>query len=140
MSFVLGRHSKTQLVGLYPDLGFLFTEGIKITKQDFILFDGVRTDAQQRALYDRGVTKTLKSYHLRGLAGDAVPWVNGRPSWEEKYFPPLIKALKEVIKAHGLDIENGFDLWKWDMAHWQMLPVYRGRWDIRKISHELGCS
>lgn len=130
------NHSKGQLIGLHPDLGFMFTEGIKITKQDFILFDGVRTVEEQKKLVARGVSKTLDSYHLYGLAGDAVAWHNGRPRWSEGLYAELNKAFKVVIKAHGLPIQNGFDLWGWDMAHWQM-SGFKGSWDVRKYRHDV---
>lgn len=138
MSFRLSNHSLGQLVGLYPDIGFLFTEGIKVTKQDFILFDGVRTTEQQRALVARGVSKTLDSYHLYGLAGDAVAWHNGRPSWKEELYVELRKTFSTVIKAHGLPIQNGYDLWGWDMPHYQMSNFKRA-YDVRKYSHDLEC-
>ena len=137
-NYRFSNHSKGQLIGLYPDLGFMFSEGLKITKQDFILFDGVRTTAQQVALVARGVSKTLDSYHLYGLAGDAVPWHNGRPRWDEELFVELISALKQVIKTHGLPIQNGFDLWGWDMAHWQM-SGFKSSYDVRKYKHDLIC-
>ena len=134
----LSNHSKGQLVGLHPDIGFMFTEGIKHTKQDFILFDGVRSEAQQRALVARGVSKTLDSYHIYGLAGDGVAWHNGRPSWKEELYVELRRVFAEVIKAHGLPIQNGYELWGWDMPHYQM-SGFKKTYDVRDYRHDLEC-
>ena len=105
--YTLGKHSLSQLIGVYPELGFMVTEGIKITKQDFIVFEGLRTLEKQKRLKAKGVSKTLNSYHIPGLALDCVAWENGRASWQENLYPEIAKAFKQVIKTHGLHIQWG---------------------------------
>ena len=134
----LGNRSKGSLIGLHPEIGFMFTEAIKITKQDFTLFEGVRSMKRQKYLYATGASKTLDSYHLYGLAGDAVPYHNGKLDWSEELFPPITVAMKDVIKTHGLAVQWGYDLWKWDMAHWQM-SGFKNSYDVRKYKHKLVC-
>lgn len=126
------KRSKGNLVGLHPEIGFMFTEAIKITEMDFMLFEGVRTMKRQRYLYATGASKTLDSYHLYGLAGDAVPTPNGKLTWKEEYFPPMVKAIKQVIKTHGLEVQWGYDLWKWDKAHFQM-SGFKHSYDVRDL-------
>lgn len=132
MAYRFSIKSKSNLVGLHPEIGFMFTEAIKITTMDFMLFEGVRTMQRQRYLYATGASKTLDSYHLYGLAGDAVPTPNGKPSWEEDLFPPMVEAIKQVIKTHGLAVQWGYDLWKWDLAHFQM-SGFKHSYDVRKF-------
>ncbi len=129
----LSKRSWRELQGVHPVLAFAVEEAIKITKQDFMVFDGVRTTKEQEKLVARGVSKTNNSYHLYGLAVDLVAYVNGKPTWEEKYYKEIAIAMKQVIKTHKLKgIDWGYDLWGWDLAHWQMTGL-RKKYDIRKM-------
>ena len=130
--YSLSSKSLKELVGVHPDLAFCVTEAIKITTQDFMVLDGVRTAQEQQKLVDRGVSKTNNSYHLYGLAVDLVAYVKGKPSWEPKYYDAIAVAMKRIIEKHNLPIEWGFDKWSWDLPHWQMTG-YRDKYDIRKL-------
>ncbi len=130
--FKFSKHSWKELVGVHPELGFMCTEAIKITKQDFMVFDGIRTDAEQRSLFEKGASRTLDSYHLYGLAVDIVPYRYG-PVWDVGALKELAIAVKHVIHTHGLHIDNGYDLWGWDRPHWQ-LTGYKDVYDYRKLS------
>ena len=130
--YKLGKRSLKNLVGIHPELAFAVTEAIKITKQDFSVVEGVRSMQRQKQLVAQGSSKTYKSYHLNGLAVDLVPYVDGKLSWEDKYFPAIHEAMTSVIKKYGLNIDNGFDLWGWDKPHWQMTGKKK-EYDIRKI-------
>jgi peptidoglycan L-alanyl-D-glutamate endopeptidase CwlK len=121
-----------ELVGVHPILAFAVTEAIKISKQDFMVLDGIRSQDEQRKLVDRGVSKTMDSYHLYGLAVDLVAYVDGKPSWEEKYYPAIAEAMKAVITEYDLPIDWGYDLWKWDLPHWQMTG-WKDKYDFRKL-------
>jgi len=132
MGYKLSKRSLRELVGVHPMLAFAVTEAIKITEQDFMVFDGVRSKKEQAKLVARGVSKTNNSYHLYGLAVDLVAYVDGKPTWEEKYYAEIAKAMKTVIDKHDLDIDWGYDMWKWDLPHFQMTG-YRTKYDIRKI-------
>ena len=137
MGYKLGKKSMGQLVGLYPDLSFAVTEAIKITAQDFMAFDGVRSTAQQRKLVAKGASKTMDSYHLYGLAVDLVPYINGQPRWEEKPCKVINKAMNSVIKAHGLAIDWGYGMWGWDMPHYQLTGMKKV-YDVRNLKHDIG--
>ena len=133
MSFKLGKRSMRELVGVHPVLAFAVTEAIKITRQDFMVFDGVRTAREQEKLVARGVSKTNNSYHLYGLAVDLVAYVDGKPSWDKLYYNDIAEAMKHVIEKHDLSIEWGYDKWGWDLPHFQMTG-YRKVYDIRKLT------
>ena len=140
--YKLGKRSKRRLIGVHPILAFAVHEAIKLTKQDFMVFSGVRTKRQQKRLVATGVSKTTNSFHLYGLAVDLVAYV-GEPSWKVKYYGEIDKAMKTVIKTHNLPIEWGYDKWGWDMAHWQLTkdPVtgkdMRKTYDVRKFAPKL---
>lgn len=138
MSYRLSKKSLGNLIGVHPEIAFIPVEAIKITKMDFMVFEGVRTMKRQKYLYSTGASKTLDSYHLYGLAIDLVPTPEGKKSWDESLFPPVVEAVKEVIKAHGLAVQWGYDLWKWDLAHWQM-SGFKYSYDVRNLKHKLEC-
>ncbi|MDD3452580.1 M15 family metallopeptidase [Sulfurimonas sp.] len=133
MSFFLGKQSLRELVGVHPYLAFAVMEAIKISKQDFMVLDGLRTQKEQEKLVARGVSKTNNSYHLYGLAVDLVAYVDGKPSWEEKYYTAIAEAMQSVIKRHNLPIEWGYDKWGWDLPHWQITHDPVSGADMRKL-------
>ena len=130
--YKLSNRSMKELIGVHPVISFAVTEAIKITEQDFMVLDGLRTTSEQQKLVDRGVSKTMNSYHLYGLAVDLVAYVDGKPSWETKYYDAIAVAMKRIIEKHNLTIEWGYDMWSWDLPHWQMTG-FRELYDVRKL-------
>ena len=129
------------MIGMHPILSFAVEMAIKETKQDFGILNtgGVRTDAQQKSLYAQGRTKegkkvtwTLDSYHQYGLAVDLVAYKDGKYTWKDKYYKEITRAMKAVIKKHGLPIDHGFDLWGKDKPHWQ-LTGFKPYYDVRLL-------
>lgn len=138
--YYLGTRSKRQMVGMNPILAFAVTMAIKRTEQDFGIFDkgGVRAEKDHADMYAQGRTKpgpkvtwTLNSNHCSGNAVDLVAVVNGKPTWEEKYYKEIEIAMKSVIKDYDLPIRWGFDLWGKDLPHWQM--ANNNNYDVRKL-------
>ncbi len=85
--FKLGAKSLANLKGVHPILVAVVKRAIEITEQDFSVHDGLRTVAEQRALFARKATKTMNSKHLPqsdgfGHAVDLVPFINGQLRWE----------------------------------------------------------
>lgn len=136
--YKLSNRSMKELIGVHPILAFAVTEAIKITKQDFMVLDGLRTEAEQGKLVARGMSKTMNSYHLYGLAVDLVAYVDGKPSWDSRYYMAIAEAMKKVISEHNLPIEWGYDKWKWDLPHYQITKLdgkdARQVYDARKFT------
>lgn len=133
MAYKLGKRSMKRLIGVHPEVAFAVHEAIKICDVDFGVTEGVRTMSRQRKLVKQGRSKTLKSYHLNGLAVDLVPYIDGNYRWDRiDAFHKISAAMNTVIKKYGLDIQNGFAMWGWDMPHWQMTG-YRAKYDVRKL-------
>jgi len=80
-------------------------------KIEILIYDGIRTEAEQRANIARGVSKTMKSYHLVGQALDFVP-VNekGVPQWNLAAYKTG-NINKMIAFAKTLGFEWGGD-WK----------------------------
>lgn len=91
--FKLSRHSREQLQNVHPDLIRLVERALELTAVDFIVWDGMRTEAEQAEYVRTGVSKTMDSRHLFGLAVDLVPFV-GKPRWEW----PLCYQVAEAVR------------------------------------------
>ena len=94
---------------------------IKITGQDFMVLEGVRTLARQKELYAQGRTKpgkvvtwTLNSRHIpkAGGLGYAVDLVPFPVDWNTlSKFDAMAKAMKAAAVELGIPIRWGAD---WD--------------------------
>ena len=122
-----------------PILAFAVTMAIQRTEQDFGVLNkgGIRTVVEQADMYAQGrskpgkkITWTLNSKHVEGNAVDLVAFVDGKPTWEEKYYKGIEVAMKSVIHDYALDIDWGFDLWGKDKPHWQ---ITNSDYDIRRL-------
>ncbi|RAP08555.1 N-acetylmuramoyl-L-alanine amidase [Bacillus pumilus] len=75
---------------------------------DVLIYETIRTEAQQRQYVAKGASQTMRSYHLVGQALDFVP-VKGKDTLWNGYGAADIK--KAVAKAKALGFEWGGD-WK----------------------------
>ncbi|MFN4288900.1 MAG: M15 family metallopeptidase [Brevundimonas sp.] len=110
--FVLGSGSRAKLSGVHPRLIAVVERAIALTPQDFTVQDGVRTEAQQRALVQRGASKTMNSKHRvqadgYGHAVDLVPWVNGQPRWEWPLIWPIAAAMHQAARELNVALTWG---------------------------------
>jgi peptidoglycan L-alanyl-D-glutamate endopeptidase CwlK len=82
MSFKLSQRSLDKLEGVHPDMVKCVTSAINYSKVDFGVICGMRSEAEQRELVQKGASKTMKSKHLIGHAVDLMAYVGSRASWE----------------------------------------------------------
>lgn len=134
--YQLGKRSEERLIGVHPDMCRVVRRAIEITKQDFMVLEGVRTDKRQRELYGQGrtagelviagvnpslakpelqkVTWALKSNHFKqpdgyGHAVDLVPYP---VDWNTlSKFDAIADAMAQAAKELGVGIRHGAD---WD--------------------------
>lgn len=121
MPYSLGRQSRARLKGVHPDLVRVIERAIQITKQDFMVLEGVRTPARQKELYAQGRTKpgqkvtwTLNSNHFVSKAtgfGHAVDLVPFPVDWSHAKLGVVSKAMFAAAKELGVAIRWGAD---WD--------------------------
>ncbi|MDP3405033.1 MAG: M15 family metallopeptidase [Brevundimonas sp.] len=112
MAYVLGAKSRAELKGVHPDLVRVVERAIGITKQDFGVHDGLRTEAEQRAYVKAGVSQTMNSMHRPqadgfGHAVDLVPFVNGKLRWEWPAIYPIAAAVWHAAREQGVAIRWG---------------------------------
>ena len=112
MAYALGSKSRQNLIGVHPRLIAVVERAIQITSQDFTVFEGVRTPARQRLLFNAGKSKTLKSNHFVhadgfGHAVDLVPWVQGRAQWLWPEGYKIAQAMHVAADDLGVDLRWG---------------------------------
>lgn len=107
MSFKLSRRSLDNLEGVNDKMVAVVKYAITTTKIDFGCIQGLRTLEQQKELYEKGASQTLKSKHLDGLAVDLMAYINGRGSWELNLYDDLADAMKEGANAVGCKVRWG---------------------------------
>lgn len=111
MTFVLGKTSEANLIGVQPKLICCVRFAIKRTGQDFGVHEGLRNIERQRKLVASGASRTLDSYHLDGHAVDLVPYIDGRLQWQAG---PCLEVAKWMQQA------------SWDLA---VRIVWGAVWD-----------
>lgn len=117
----LGERSRRNLQGVHPDLVRVVQRAIQITKQDFVVIEGLRTEARQRELVAKGASRTMNSRHLSGHAVDIVPWVDGTISWDWKFYSEIRNAMVTAAAELGVEIEWGGNWATFkDGPHWQL--------------------
>lgn len=122
----LNMTSLSRLRGVHPDL-------VRVVRRcaadwadpetGFIVTCGLRTIEEQRLLYQKGATRTMRSRHLTGHAVDLAATVQGQVRWDWPLYTKLSKAMKAAAKAEKVPIEWGGDWTTFkDGPHYQ-LPV-----------------
>ena len=101
MSFKLSQRSLDKLEGVHPDMVKCVKTAIGLTKVDFGVICGMRTEEEQRELVNKGASKTMKSKHLTGHAVDLMAYVGSRASWELNLYDDIADAMAQAAKTHN---------------------------------------
>ena len=106
--YKFGERSLNNLEEVHPDLVMLMEESIKDSPYDFAIIEGVRTPTRQKELYDQGKSLTLLSRHIKGKDGfgkavDIMVYVNGKGTWEGKYYDAIAQHI--LNKAMELSVQ-----------------------------------
>lgn len=113
--FRFSQRSENNLNGVNSDLVRVIRRALEITPVDFIVIEGLRTEARQKQLVAEKKSQTMKSRHLTGHAVDIIP-VNTK--WQIEEFKPLLKAVKQAADELGVKLRFGIN-WKNDPS----LPI-----------------
>jgi peptidoglycan L-alanyl-D-glutamate endopeptidase CwlK len=121
MTYALGPKSRERLIGVHPKLVAVVEMAIQLTKQDFMVLEGVRTPERQKELYAQGRTKpgpkvtwTLNSNHFKNAQtgyGHAVDLVPFPVDWSHKKLDVVSKAMFAAADTLDTPIRWGAD---WD--------------------------
>ena len=132
MAWKFSKRSLDNLAHAHPALKKIAMRALELTPYDFTVIETIRSVEQQRKNVAKGVSKTMKSYHLPNKYGvaQALDFAVWRPAdathksaitWEEKYYYPVAEAFKQAAKELGYKLESGAD-WGWDHGHVQLMP------------------
>lgn len=121
MGYSLGLRSKIRLQGVHPDLVRVVEQAIEITRVDFTVLEGMRTEDRQRELVKKGASTTMRSRHLTGHAVDLGAYVDGTVRWDWPLYHTIADAMKQAAQELKVDMEWGGD-WKSfpDGPHYQL--------------------
>tara|TARA_Y100000361_G_scaffold54277_1_gene47380 strand:- start:3562 stop:4014 length:453 start_codon:yes stop_codon:yes gene_type:complete len=107
MTFKLSANSMSKMTGIKDELHTIVCEAIRLTKVDFGVICGKRTEAEQQELVAKGASQTMKSKHLTGDAVDLMAYVGSRASWELNLYDEIADAMKQAAKNKGVKIRWG---------------------------------
>ena len=119
MAYKLSTKSQERLMGVEPELKEVVYEAIKVTKIDFGVIEGLRTEEKQKQLVESGASKTMKSKHLEGRAVDLMAYIGGRGSWELNVYDEIADAMKEAAIKVDVAVRWGAAWTVTDIREWE---------------------
>ena len=119
MTYKLSTKSQERLIGVEPELKEIVYEAIKVTKVDFGVIEGLRTEEKQKQLVESGASQTMKSKHLEGRAVDLMAYIGGRGSWELSVYDEIADAMKEAAIKVDVAVRWGAAWTVTDIREWE---------------------
>ena len=119
MAYKLSTKSQERLMGVEPELKEIVYEAIKVTKIDFGVIEGLRTEEKQKQLVESGASQTMKSKHLEGRAVDLMAYIGGRGSWELSVYDEIADAMKEAAIKVDVAVRWGAAWTVTDIREWE---------------------
>lgn len=127
--YQLSQRSLSKLEGVDERLVKIVCRAIEITEIDFGVIQGLRTEEEQKALVAKGLSQTMKSKHLEGLAVDLMAYVDGRGCWELSAYDDIADAMQQAATEEGVPIRwgaawNVSDIREWDGSMEEAMNYY----------------
>ena len=119
MTFALSARSLEKLQRGDQRLVRVVLRAIEITKVDFGVVQGLRTQAEQAALVAKGASQTMQSKHLEGKAVDLMAYIDGRASWELSLYDDIAEAMKIAGREQSVALGWGAAWTIPDITKWQ---------------------
>ena len=134
MTYKLSQRSLDRMEGVDERLVAVAKAAIGHTKTDFGVICGLRTIEEQRELYNKGASKTMKSKHIDGNALDLMAYVGSRGSWEIKLYFDIADAVKQAAIDVGVAMRWGAAWHINDIRDWDgtMEEAYNAYVDLRR--------
>lgn len=119
MAYSLSKASLAKLNTVNDKLWGVVSDAIKLSRIDFAVIYGIRTEEEQKQLLKKGATQTMRSKHLTGDAVDLMAYIGSRGSWELNLYDDIADAMKEAAIKNKVGIRWGAawhiaDIRKWD--------------------------
>lgn len=126
----LSKRSIMRLDKVNPLLIAIVVDSIRESPFDFGIpeYGGFRTAEEQNALYNKRPRVSYKdgyrnmSYHQTGNAFDIYAFVNGKATWEQKYYEPIARHIQKIaMDKYGTRLTWGGDWHGFkDLPHFQI--------------------
>ena len=117
-NFKLSGKSIIRLNGVKDELRDVVMRAIELTKVDFGVIEGLRTEKRQKELLASGASQTMKSKHLTGDAVDLMAYIGSRGSWELNLYDDIADAMKEAAIEKNIGIRWGAAWNVSDLRNW----------------------
>ena len=129
MTFKLSERSLGKLEGVNDSMKLVVMKAITLTKIDFGVICGLRTQEEQEELVAKGASKTMKSHHLTGNAVDLICYIGSRGSWELNLYDDIADAMKQAAQDEGVGVRWGAawqipDIREWDGTMEEAMNAY----------------
>tara|TARA_R110000764_G_scaffold12604_2_gene36866 strand:- start:430 stop:885 length:456 start_codon:yes stop_codon:yes gene_type:complete len=129
MTYKLSQRSLDTMAGVDERLVAVAKLAIQNTSVDFGVICGLRTIQEQRVLFDKGASKTMKSKHIDGNALDLMAYIGSRGSWELKLYDKIGDAIIDAAKEVGVALRWGAawhcsDVRTWDGSCKDLMNAY----------------
>lgn len=119
MTFKLSQRSLDNLNGVDPKLVAVVKRAIELTKVDFGVIEGLRTEERQRELVEKGASQTMASKHVEGKAVDLMAYIGSRASWELNLYDDIADAVKAAAIELDVSVRWGAAWQVKDIRKWQ---------------------
>ena len=120
---VLNDRSEERLRGVHPKLVAVVRRAAELTQVDFVVTEGLRTEARQRQLVAKGASRTMNSRHLTGHAVDLAAVIDGDVRWDWPLYYKLADAMKAAARELSVPITWGGDWVTFkDGPHFEISP------------------
>lgn len=103
----MDERSERNLKGVHQDLVRVVRRAAK--NANFIVTEGLRTQARQKQLVEAGASRTMNSRHLTGHAIDVAALVGSKVRWDWPLYAFIAKEMKAAAEALGIAIVWGGD-------------------------------
>ena len=116
-----GTKSRERMETCDPQIQLVLEEAIK--HYDFSILEGHRGEEKQQEYFKSGASKVQypnsKHNSFPSKAVDIVPYP---VDWENIHrFNELSDVMKKACETVGVgNLHWGYDLWQWDLPHWEL--------------------
>ena len=110
MTWKFSQRSEERLTDIHPDLIKVTRLALSLSLVDFVVIEGRRSRARQRALMAIGASLTQRSRHITGHAVDLAPWIEKAVPWDDwSAFEQVASAMKQAAGELGVPLQWGGD-------------------------------
>lgn len=118
--YVFSARSTKNLQEVDPRLQAVATCALEHTSVDFVVIDGGRTAAEHANNVRNGKSWIRRSKHQDGLAIDIAAYVNGKITYEAKYYTQISYAFFYCSDKLNIPIIWGGSWKKRDLMHYEL--------------------